>query len=341
MMKNNNKKTLVSILVPCYKSTRFIHRTVDSVLAQTYKNWELVLVDDCSPDDTYKVLCDIAGKDKRIHAFQSEKNNGKAAPTFNIALQYAHGDFIQILGHDDTLSPDTLEKCVQRHLETGADIIIPDAVFFFEDDPSKNWTMAGIVENFGKDNDHVDRSVVLTGRDAVIKSLNWSIHGWDMIKSDIIRNYLFCEQGMNGDEYSIRECFLASNKVAFCDGKYYYYQEQDSITKKLSPKIFDVWDASKRLEKLLIDNKFPKKVIRDFNRSRFDHYNYLLNLFEKNRSQMCPQDVILSQKHLDNFRQSLSIYKTFFDYIFRKEKIGLQRNIVLFSIIKITYFKKH
>lgn len=336
-----NKTPLVSICVACYKSTNFIHRTVDSILVQTYKNWELILVDDCSPDNTFDVLSDIAKSDSRIHAFRSDKNNGKAAPTFNMAVKKSHGDFIQILGHDDTLSPDALEKCIARHIETGADIILPDAVFFFEDEPEKNWTMAGIVEHFGQNNKHIDRSVTLTGRDAVIKSLNWSIHGWAMIKSELLRRHPFCEIGMNGDEFSIRECFLDANMVAFCDGKYYYYQEKDSITKKLSPKIFDVWDASNRLEKLLIDNNFPKKVIRDYNRSRFNNYNYLIEKFELNRDKMSQQDIELSIKNLDSYRKSLKFYKTFFDYIFRKEKIGFKRTIVLFNTIKITYTKKH
>lgn len=340
-VNNANKCPLVSVLVPCYKSTAFINRTVESVLMQTYKNWELIMVDDCSPDNTFDILCDIARSDSRIHVYRSDKNNGKAGPTFNIAIKKSSGDFIQILGHDDALSPDALEKCVARHIETGADIILPDAVFVFTDAPEKNWTMAGVVERFGKDNRHVNRSVILTGREAVIKSLDWSIHGWAMIKSDIIRKHLFCENGMNGDEYSTREFFLAANKIAFCDGKYYYYQERDSITKKLSPKIFDVWDASERLERLLINNGFPKRIIRKFNRSRFGGYSYLLQKFDANRAKMSAQDVEQSIRNLQLYRQSLKLYKTFFDYIFRKEKIGYKRTIVLFNIVKITYTKKH
>lgn len=332
---------LISVVVPCYKSAAFINRPVESVLAQTYDNWELILVDDCSPDNTYEILCEIAKKDSRIHVYQAQKNNGKAAPTLNIGVGYANGDFIQILGHDDALSPDAIEKCVARHMETDADIILPDAVFFFEDQPQKNWTMAGVVEHFGQDNKVVDRSVILTGREAVIKSLDWSIHGWAMIRADICKKYLFCESGMNGDEYSIREFFLAANNIAFCDAKYYYYQEKGSITKKLSPKIFDIWDASKRLEQLLIDNKFPKKIIRKFNRSRFNTYCHLVKQFEANRNSMSSQDIKKSQENLDLYKQSLQIYKTFFDYIFRKEKLGNDRILVLFNTIKFKYKKSN
>ncbi len=145
---------------------------------------------------------------------------------------------------------------------------------------------------------------------------------------------------MNGDEYSTREFFLNADTVAFCDGKYYYYQEKGSITKKLTPKIFDVWDAGARLEKLLINNKFPKAIIRKFNRSRFNNYSHLLKRFELNRDKMTPQDTEQSVHNLKMYRNSLRIYKTFIDYIFRKEKIGSERIIVLFNLLKLKYRKK-
>ena len=335
-----NKNPLISILVPCYKSTEFIRRTIDSVLAQTYPNWELVCIDDCSPDNTFDVLCDIAKSDSRIHVFRADKNNGKAAPTLNLCVNKAQGDFIALLGHDDELSPDYLEKFVARYLETGADIIIPDAVFFFEDAPEKNWTMAGIVEKFGKDNNIVDRSVILSGREAVILSLNWRIHAWAIFSASIVKKHMFCEYGMNGDEYSTREFFLDANKVAFSDGKYLYHQVETSITKKMSPKRFDTWNCDWRIENLLKENKFPKKIIRKFNRKRFNAYASQVRMYHKNYETFTNEEKQLVEKHLNLSLQHLSIYKVWYDYIFRKEKYGYKRVLVFLNFIKITYTHK-
>ena len=99
---------LVSILMPSYNSEKFISDTITSVLAQTYLNWELIIVDDCSADGTVSVITKFL-KEHRIKLYQSEKNTGTGI-TRNKALSHAKGRFIAFLDSDDLWKPKKLEK---------------------------------------------------------------------------------------------------------------------------------------------------------------------------------------------------------------------------------------
>jgi teichuronic acid biosynthesis glycosyltransferase TuaG len=74
---SNNKK-LVSVISPSYKSERFISLTIESVLNQTYQEWEMIIVDDCSPDNSNKIVEEYCKKDSRIKLIKLEKNSGPA-----------------------------------------------------------------------------------------------------------------------------------------------------------------------------------------------------------------------------------------------------------------------
>lgn len=101
-------KKLVSIIMPSYNTANFIEESIKSVLDQTYTNWELIIVDDCSKDNTDKVVKKYL-KDKRIKYIKNEKNSG-AAFSRNYALREAKGKWIAFLDSDDLWNPDKLEK---------------------------------------------------------------------------------------------------------------------------------------------------------------------------------------------------------------------------------------
>lgn len=98
---------LVSIIMPTYNCGRFIAESINSVLAQTYTNWELLIVDDCSADNTAEVVALF--KDPRIHYQRNERNSG-AAVTRNTALRLAKGKYIAFLDSDDLWLPEKLER---------------------------------------------------------------------------------------------------------------------------------------------------------------------------------------------------------------------------------------
>ena len=99
---------LVSIIMPSYNTASFIAESIQSVLAQRYKDWELIIVDDCSPDNTDQVVKPYLS-DERIIYLKNEKNSG-AAVSRNRALREAKGKWIAFLDSDDLWMPDKLKK---------------------------------------------------------------------------------------------------------------------------------------------------------------------------------------------------------------------------------------
>lgn len=98
----------VSIIMPSYNTGRFISETIESVLAQSYSNWELIIVDDCSTDDTDEVVGQYL-TDERIRYIKN-KNNSGAAVSRNRALREAKGKWIAFLDSDDLWEPDKLKN---------------------------------------------------------------------------------------------------------------------------------------------------------------------------------------------------------------------------------------
>ncbi len=108
---------LVSIIMPSYNTASFIAESIQSVQAQTYKDWELLIVDDCSTDNTDDAVKPYL-EDTRIRYFKNEKNSG-AAISRNRALREAKGKWIAFLDSDDLWTPDKLEKQIAFMKENG------------------------------------------------------------------------------------------------------------------------------------------------------------------------------------------------------------------------------
>lgn len=106
-MPNTPVNDLVSIIMPSWNTANYISETIQSVLNQTYQNWELLIVDDCSSDNTDSIIKSFS--DKRIKYFRNEKNLG-AALTRNKALMEAKGEWIAFLDSDDLWDSQKLEK---------------------------------------------------------------------------------------------------------------------------------------------------------------------------------------------------------------------------------------
>ena len=109
---------LVSIIMPSYNCGKFVEETIHSVQAQTYQNWEIIFMDDCSTDDTIRKVSAMRDKDKRIHLYQSIANLG-AAVSRNNALREARGRWIAFLDSDDLWEPTKLERQVKFMEDNG------------------------------------------------------------------------------------------------------------------------------------------------------------------------------------------------------------------------------
>ena len=109
---------LVSVIMPAYNSEKYIAESIKSVLNQTYQNWELIIVDDCSTDSTEEVVKSI--NDGRIKFFKNDVNSG-ADVTRNRAISVANGRWLAFLDSDDLWKPKKLEKQLEFMCSTGAE----------------------------------------------------------------------------------------------------------------------------------------------------------------------------------------------------------------------------
>lgn len=103
---------LVSIITPSYNSSKFISSTINSVLEQTYLNWEMIIIDDCSNDNSNEIIGTYCKKDDRIKLIRLNKNVGPAIAR-NIGIELATGKYIAFLDADDLWLPNKLEKQIQ------------------------------------------------------------------------------------------------------------------------------------------------------------------------------------------------------------------------------------
>ena len=99
----------VSIIVPVYKAEKYLNRCIDSIIAQTFTDWELLLIDDGSPDRSGDICDEYAKKDTRIRVFH--KKNGGVSSARNLGLDYVQGEYVTFVDSDDWLLEKTLTLC--------------------------------------------------------------------------------------------------------------------------------------------------------------------------------------------------------------------------------------
>lgn len=107
----NNENPLVSILIPVYNREKYVGEAIESAINQTYKNIEVIIVDNCSTDNTWRILLDYQHQDERIHIFQNDRNLG---PVYNWieCFKRAKGEYSKILWSDDWMSLDFVENAL-------------------------------------------------------------------------------------------------------------------------------------------------------------------------------------------------------------------------------------
>lgn len=125
----------ISVITPAYNAENYIGQTIESVQAQTYKVWEMIIVDDCSTDYTAVLVSDYAKKDPRIKLVKAPKNGGVAAAR-NLGLEQTTGDYIAFVDSDDLWKPEKLEKQLAFMKEKGCVLSYTDFQKFNTEDGS-------------------------------------------------------------------------------------------------------------------------------------------------------------------------------------------------------------
>lgn len=251
-MEDNIK---ISVIMPAYNAEKYIDKAIDSVIYQTYRNWELIIVDDGSKDSTAKIIDTYRDRDKRVVIIH-QANSGTASAARNTALKYVTGDYIQLLDADDMLSEDCLEKyvnCIKDKMSEKKIICLP-LVYQINEDDQLGTEIAHNSRFLGQE---------LNGEEAFEFSVNWTIAAPFLINSDILRNIGFDEKIINGDELTTRKAFFNADKVFFTEGKYLYRKNTESTTR--SPhnmaRMIESLITDQNLYKFSVDNHMNERIV--------------------------------------------------------------------------------
>lgn len=213
----------VSVLVPVYNAEAFIERCARSLFGQTYRQLELVFVDDCATDDSVGILTKVAedypDRKDQIKVMRHERNRGAAA-TKNTALDHAEGEFVCFVDADDWMELDAIETLVERQVETGTDVVwggmaihSKEGVAMLDEPVYKDcqqWLLANI-------NDNTDGTVTSNSRRIVRRSLLTS-HGIRMA------------EGCNHGEDRLLMCQIAyfAQGFSIIDKTVYHYDKSNA-----------------------------------------------------------------------------------------------------------------
>ncbi len=203
---------LVSVIVPVYKTEKYLDKCIESIVTQTYKNLEIILVEDGSPDSCPAICDEWAEKDNRIKVIHKE--NGGVSSARNIALDISSGDYIIFVDSDDYIDSDMIDIMVRKATEFSADIV--SVGFMYEnceaqinnfDDSQKIYKNNEIIYNFIKDD---------------IRPEVWA----KMIKKSVIGNIRFSPDFGYAEDllfnyYIFKKCKMF---VSIPDKKYHYVQ---------------------------------------------------------------------------------------------------------------------
>lgn len=214
----NNRK-LVSVIVPVYNVEQFLERSVESIVNQTYKNLEIILVDDGSPDGCSKLCDELAEKDPRIRVVH--KPNGGLSDARNAGMAVASGDFIYFMDSDDFIIPNCIELHLNAIVQTGADFSVAN----IKVEGSKTLVLKKINPNLDVNNP--------------MKSFfrkDWDVSGCNkMFNLKFLKgNSLSFEKGLIHEDilWSFKLAEKANKIAVVNEDTYIYMIRQDSITTK-------------------------------------------------------------------------------------------------------------
>lgn len=235
----------ISVIVPIYNVEQYLRRCIDSIINQTYKNLEIILVDDGSPDNCGQICDDYAKKETRIKVIH--KKNGGLSDARNAGLEVCTGDFISFVDSDDWIELNTYEIMMKSMNEYNADMVVSNINYVYKDKVESKYS-EGKIRCFNK-----EEAMKELIKDGLVQAVVWN----KLYKSNLIDNLRFKVRKLNEDEFfTYKICAKAERIVYIPEALYQYRQREDSIMGAYSLKRLDSVDAIyERLQ--FIKNKFP------------------------------------------------------------------------------------
>lgn len=261
-------RPLISVIVPIYKVEKYLNKCVDSIINQTYKNLEIILVDDGSPDTCPQICDEYAKQDGRIKVIHKE--NGGLSDARNAGMKIANGDYISFIDSDDYIAPDMINELYNSIIKFNADIAECNVYNVFEDK----------IEEYNKDefafydsNYSIMQAYI---KDYAIKTVVWN----KLYKIEVLRDILFEVGKYNEDEFFTYLALANSQRLVHIDFYgYYYIQRSGSIMGEgySLRKLDSLEGLAKRA--MFIEDKYPDLYyleLKSISISCLNHYQELL-----------------------------------------------------------------
>lgn len=286
---------LVSIITPCYNVAANIGKLLDSLQKQSFQDWQLVCVDDCSTDDTWSVLQKLSATEPRITIHKLETNTGSAKIPRDTAAQLSTAPWLCPIDADDWIEPDYLKKLLQKQQETGAELICPSLVCTDATGQARYAVLPRPGFEFNKE---------FQGEDAISLTLvQWQVPMCGILipRKVWCGTELFLNNSVahaNADEFASRIFLSMVNKVACTQATYFYYQNPASIThaKSRAAELF--------LTDILVKDFVTQKYGKDSRAAQTARSAYALGLFRAARYVVRNRDV--SPEVMDKIKNSLT-----------------------------------
>lgn len=228
---------MISVIVPVYKVEKYLHKCIESILEQSYKDYELILVDDGSPDDCPDI-CDFYAE-QYSNIIVIHKENGGLSDARNAGIKIARGEYITFIDSDDYVDQNYLITLISLLEKYDADISVTGIKTFYENEviPQKN----GII-----------REYVYTGMEALEKMLYQKTLDSSacamLLPTKLARQFLFPYRKYHEDEFTTYKYYASVNKVAVTTRpQYFYFQRRNSIMHTFGQASLDELDAADNL----------------------------------------------------------------------------------------------
>lgn len=239
-------KDLISVIIPIYKVELYIDKCVESVLNQTWKNIEVILVDDGSPDKCGLMCDEYAKKDKRIKVIH--KDNGGLSDARNAGMEVATGDYIGFVDSDDWIDENFYEQLMDKIKKTGADIVTAGVKKVWEDGKTEVMTP---FQEIQLSNQEAMKAII---EESFLKQPVW----YKLYRADVAR-IKFKEGVLHEDNYWSYQVVANVSKVIVMPEPYYYYRQRSSsiMSSEYSEKRLAGVDAKVERQKFLTE-EYPE-----------------------------------------------------------------------------------
>ena len=262
MSKNGKQEEKISVIIPIYNVEKYLRRCLDTVINQTYKKLEIILVDDGSNDTSGNICDEYANKDERIKVIHKE--NGGLSDARNVGIKNSSGKYIALIDSDDFIDKKMLKILIENLKKTNADISICTFKMFYND---KIEIIQNTKNNITLYNKKEALQKLLSTNDTKITN-----HAWNKLYKKELFNEIYYPKGRNFEDIGTTyKLFDKSNLIVHTDYiGYYYYQRDDSITGSMNIKSMkDSLYLIKQRYKFLIEKypEFKEELFR--NRANF------------------------------------------------------------------------